>query len=155
MCRAHYILETVTTALLFPSAISPQSYGIICTFAVMDIESIRNYCLSLPLATEDTGLGEDYLLFRVCGKIFACYGFAREDYFVLKADPDYAIDLRDRYSGISPAWHWNKKYWNEISLRGSVPEEVMKSLIRHSYAEVVKKLPKHIKIDHPEICEIG
>ena len=39
----------------------------------MSIESIRDYCRSLPLVTEDMGLGENYLLFRVCGKIFACY----------------------------------------------------------------------------------
>ncbi|MDE6144953.1 MAG: MmcQ/YjbR family DNA-binding protein [Muribaculaceae bacterium] len=120
----------------------------------MNIESIRNYCLSLPLATEDTGLGGDYLLFRVCDKIFACYGFVREDYFVLKANPDYALDLRDRYNEISPAWHWNKKYWNEVSLKGSLNDDFIKSLIRHSYAEVVKKLPRTIKTLNPEITRI-
>ena len=120
----------------------------------MNIESIRDYCLYLPLATEDMGLGEDYLLFRVCGKIFACYGFVRDDYFVLKADPDYSFELRDRYSEISPAWHWNKKYWNQISLRGTLNDDFIKSLIRHSYAEVVSKLPRSVRNMHPEITEI-
>ena len=115
------------------------------------IESIREYCLSLPLATEDMGLGEDYLLFRVCGKIFACYGFVREDYFVVKANPEYALELRDRYSEIQPAWHWNKKYWNQISLAGSLSSEFIKSLIRHSYSEVVGKLPKKIRSQYPEL----
>ena len=116
----------------------------------MNIESIREYCLSLPMASEDMGLGEDYLLFRVCGKIFACYGFVREDYFVLKVDPDYALELRDRYTEISPAWHWNKKYWNEVSMAGSLSDDFIKSLIRHSYAEVVKKLPKKLQ----SVCKI-
>ena len=115
------------------------------------IEAIREYCLSLPLATEDMGLGEDYLLFRVCGKIFACYGFVREDYFVVKANPEYALELRDRYSEIQPAWHWNKKYWNQISLAGSLSSEFIKSLIRHSYSEVVGKLPKKIRSQYPEL----
>ncbi|MBD5233083.1 MAG: MmcQ/YjbR family DNA-binding protein [Bacteroidales bacterium] len=115
------------------------------------IEAIREYCLSLPLATEDMGLGEDYLLFRVCGKIFACYGFVREDYFVVKANPEYAMELRDRYSEIQPAWHWNKKYWNQISLAGSLSSEFIKSLIRHSYSEVVGKLPKKIRSQYPEL----
>ena len=120
----------------------------------MDIESIRDYCQSLPLATEDLGLGEDYLLFRVCGKIFACYGFVRDDYFVLKADPDYSVELRDRYVEISPAWHWNKKYWNQISLRGTLNDDFIKSLIRHSYAEVVRNLPRSVRNLNTEITEI-
>ena len=120
----------------------------------MDIESIRDYCLSLPLTSEDTAFGEDYLLFRVCDKIFACYGFKLEDYFVVKCDPDYALDLRDRHDEITPAWHWNKRYWNQICLHGHLSDETIISLIRHSYSEVVKKLPKRIKSDCPEICEI-
>ena len=111
----------------------------------MNIESIRNYCLSLPSTSEDMAFGQDYLRFRVCGKIFACYGFNRDDYFVLKADPDYSIDLRDRHIEISPAWHWNKKYWNQISLQGSLNDDFIKSLIRHSYAEVVRKLPRSVR----------
>ena len=120
----------------------------------MNIESIREYCLSLPMASEDMAFGDEYLLFRVCGKIFACYGFVREDYFVLKADPDHSIDLRDRYSEIEPAWHWNKKYWNQLRISGDLKDDMIKSLIRNSYAEVVKKLPKRTKIEYPEICEI-
>lgn len=121
---------------------------------MMNIESIRNYCLSLPMTSEDMAFGEEYLLFRVCGKIFACYGFAREDYFVLKADPDYALELRERYPEIEPAWHWNKKYWNQVSLTGNLKDDDIRSLIRNSYAEVVSKFTKRMRTDHPEICEI-
>ncbi|MDE7368632.1 MAG: MmcQ/YjbR family DNA-binding protein [Muribaculaceae bacterium] len=120
----------------------------------MNIENVREYCLSLPMTSEDLPFGPDVLIFRVCGKIFAAYSFTRDNYFVLKADPDYCIDLRDRYLEIEPAWHWNKKYWNQMSLSGSLPEEFLKSLIRHSYSEVVKKLPNRIKNENPEICEI-
>ena len=121
----------------------------------MNIESIREYCLSLPLATEDMAFGEDILLFRVCGKIFACIGLERPDYFVLKADAEYSIDLRDHHPEIEPAWHWNKKYWNQVSLIGSLSDDFIKSLIRHSYSEVVKKLPKKVRNEYPEIGEVG
>ena len=120
----------------------------------MNIESIREYCLSLPLATEDMAFGEEHLLFRVCGKIFACIGFERPDYFVLKADAEYSIDLRDHHPEIQPAWHWNKKYWNQVSLIGALSEDFIKSLIRHSYSEVVKKLPKKVRNEYPEIGEV-
>ena len=69
----------------------------------MNIESIRDYCLSLPATGEDMAFGDDYLLLRVCGRIFACLNLARPDYLVLKADADYAADLRDRYAEIGRA----------------------------------------------------
>ena len=121
----------------------------------MNIEFVREYCLSLPLATEDMAFGEEeFLLFRVCEKIFACIGFEHPDYFVLKADSEYCIDLRDHHPEIEPAWHWNKKYWNQVSLIGSLSDDFIKSLIRHSYSEVVKKLPKKVRNEYPEIEEV-
>ena len=38
---------------------------------VMNVEEIREYCLSLPLATEDFPFDESILAFRVLGKVFA------------------------------------------------------------------------------------
>ncbi len=120
----------------------------------VNIESIRDYCLSLPATGEDMAFGDDYLLLRVCGRIFACLNLARPDYLVLKADADYAADLRDRYAEIEPAWHWNKKYWIQLRLSGSLADDFMRSLIRHSYAQVVKKLPRRVRMEYPSITEI-
>jgi len=120
----------------------------------VNIESIRDYCLSLPATGEDMAFGDDYLLLRVCGRIFACLNLARPDYLVLKADADYAADLRDRYAEIEPARHWNKKYWIQLRLSGSLADDFMRSLIRHSYAQVVKKLPRRVRMEYPAITEI-
>ncbi|MDE5837805.1 MAG: MmcQ/YjbR family DNA-binding protein [Paramuribaculum sp.] len=120
----------------------------------MNIETIREYCLSLPLVTEDMAFGEEHLLVRVCGKIFGCLDLVQGEFVTLKSDPDYAVELRDRYAEIIPAWHWNKKYWNQVSLEGSIPDDLIKSLIRHSYGEVVKKLPARIKKEFPQILDI-
>lgn len=120
----------------------------------MNIEEIRDYCLSLPMVTEDMPFGDDYLVLRVCGKIFACVGFERPDYFVLKCNPEYALDLRDRYAEIEPAWHWNKKYWNQLNLRGTLAADLVKSLVRHSYCEVVAKLTKKIRVEYPALLEV-
>lgn len=118
----------------------------------MNIEEIREYCLSLPFATEDTAFGDDYLLIRVFNRIFACIGLERTDYFVVKCNAERAIELRERFAEIEPAWHWNKKYWNQLRLDGgNLSDEDIKSHIRHSYSEVVKKLPGKIKAEHPEI----
>lgn len=120
----------------------------------MDIETVRSYCLSLPLATEDFPFDETTLVLRVLGKIFACIDLEQIDMVTLKCDPDYAIDLRDEYAEIEGAWHWNKKYWNQISLSGRLKEDFIKTLIRHSYSEVVKKIKKSERLSHPEIMTI-
>ena len=120
----------------------------------MDIESVREYCLSLPMVTEDMAFGDDNLLFRICGKIFACMAVDGDDYLALKANPDFALDLREKYHEIEPAWHWNKKYWNQLRLRSNLSTHLIQSLIRHSYSEVVAKLPKKVKTEHPEITLI-
>lgn len=120
----------------------------------MNIEEIREYCLSLPMVTEDTAFGEDHLLLRVCGKIFACISLDRADWLTVKCDPDRALDLRERYSSIQPAWHWNKRYWNQIHLSSGLSDDFIASLIRHSYSEVVKKFPRKTKVATPEILEV-
>ncbi|MDE7024960.1 MAG: MmcQ/YjbR family DNA-binding protein [Paramuribaculum sp.] len=120
----------------------------------MNIEDVREFCLGLPMVSEDMAFGDEYLLMRVCGKIFACIGLVRADYFVVKCDADYALDLRDRYEEIEPAWHWNKRYWNQIKLSGTLNDDVLKSLICHSYNEVVRKLPKRVRTEHPELIAL-
>lgn len=108
----------------------------------MNIEIIREYCLSKPLATEDTAFGPDTILFRVYDKIFACIDLERPDLVVVKCDAEYALSLREQYSGIRPAWHWNKRYWNELCFDCDVDDALIFRLIDHSLEEVLKKLPK-------------
>ena len=67
----------------------------------MDIEQIRAYCLSKPHATEDFPFDETTLVFRVMNKIFASIGLDNVDWFCLKCDPEYAIELREHYTGIT------------------------------------------------------
>ena len=120
----------------------------------MNIETIREYCLSLPQATEDFPFDETTLVFRVLGKIFACLDLERSEWLTLKCNADYALELRESHSEIEPAWHWNKKYWNQVNLNGMLEDDMIKGLVRHSYNEVVKKLKKQDKLEHPEVLDI-
>lgn len=108
----------------------------------INIEQIRDYCLQKTGATEDQAFGEDGLLFRVKGKVFAYLNLERPDCVTLKCDPDHAIALRDSYQGVCGAWHWNKRHWNDVQLDADVPADVILSLVDHSYEEVVRALPK-------------
>lgn len=120
----------------------------------MNIESIRDYCLTLPLATEDFPFGEDFLVIRVLGKIFACIDLTHPERVTLKCDPDRAIDLRSQHPEIEGAWHWNKKYWNQVNLYGTLDDDFIRAQIRHSYIQVVKKLTKKDKAAHAEVLAV-
>lgn len=111
----------------------------------MNIEDARDYCLALPQVTEDFPFDETTLVFRIGGKIFAMMDLENTEWFVLKCKPEYALELRERYLEIAPAWHMNKKHWNQLDLFGSLPDRLIHSLIRHSYNEVVKKMPRKLK----------
>ena len=117
----------------------------------MDIESIREYCLSLPKVTEDFPFDDTTLVFRIGGKIFAMMDLEDASKLTLKSDHNQALTLRDKYSEISGAWHMNKKYWNQLNLYGQLSDTLVKQLIRHSYSEVVKKFPKRRQQEFPNL----
>lgn len=112
----------------------------------MNIEQFREHCLALPYATEDMPFDDTVVVFRLKGKIFGAILLDRPEYVVLKCDATYAIELREHYSEIEGAYHWNKKYWNQISLNGAVPDELIISLCSHAYNEVNNKLPKKDRV---------
>ena len=88
----------------------------------MDIETIRDYCLAKKGTTEGFPFGEDFLVFKVMGKMTACIKLECPDLITLKCDPDYALELRDHYPGVEGAYHFNKKYWNQVSLKGDIDD---------------------------------
>ena len=120
----------------------------------MNVESIREYCMSLPGVTEDFPFDESALAFRIQGKIFAMIDLDQPKWFVLKCQPELAQQLREEHTEIAPAWHMNKRHWNQIDIYGHLSDNLMQALIRHSYAQVVKKLPLTVRQQHPEITAV-
>ncbi|MCB0583599.1 MAG: MmcQ/YjbR family DNA-binding protein, partial [Phaeodactylibacter sp.] len=72
----------------------------------MNIEEFREYCLSKKGVEETFPFGEDTLVFKVMGKIFAITGLDSAEFAVnLKCDPDRAIELREQHPEVRPGWH--------------------------------------------------
>ena len=113
----------------------------------MKIEELRDYCLQKPGATEGFPFGEDTLVFKVAGKMFLLTGLQSGNSFNAKCDPERAADLRERYSEIQPGYHMNKKMWNTVYMDGSLPHNLLRELIDHSYELVVQSLPKKIQAE--------
>ena len=103
----------------------------------MNIEELREYCLSLPGASEDFPFDETTLAFKVGGKIFVLTDLDGPLSVNLKCNPEKAIELREHYPSVKPGYHMNKKHWNTITIDGSVNDEMLKSWISDSY-ELVK-----------------
>ncbi len=117
----------------------------------MNIEELREYCLSLKGAAEDMPFGDEYLIFRVFGKWFAAIQLTDPELKIsVKCDPAKAVELRERYACVEAAWHFNKKYWNSIVLDRDMDDETVKRWIAHSVDEVVKKLPKAVRSEYLE-----
>jgi len=105
----------------------------------MNVEILREYCISKGNVTESFPFGDDTLVFKTGGRIFALVHLEGELSLNLKCDPAQAIELRERYSSVVPGYHMNKKHWNTVRIDGSVPDNVLYSWIDHSYDLVLKK----------------
>lgn len=117
----------------------------------MDIESIREYCIRKKAVTECFPFDEYNLVFKVVDRMFALINLENPDRIFLKCEPEYAIELRDRYKGIEGAFHFNKKHWNQVYLESDVSDSLIKELIDHSYNEVIKKFTRRQKEQYNEL----
>lgn len=114
----------------------------------MDIETAREYCLSKKGTTECLPFDEYSLVIKVMNKMFVLIDLESANKIFMKCDPEYAIELRERYSAIEGAYHFNKKYWNQIFLDGDVDDKLIKHLIDHSIEEVLKKFTKKMRAEY-------
>jgi len=118
----------------------------------MNLDALREFCLSLPLTEETTPFDETTLVYKVCGKMFALTDMVESGSVSLKCEPTLAEELRDRYpEDITPAYHFNKKHWNGLRIDGDLPANFVKEQIVNSYLLVVNGLPKAQRI---EVCRL-
>lgn len=106
----------------------------------MNIEILREYCISKKDVTESFPFDDETLVFKVAGKIFAMANLEGDLEINLKCDPTYALELREKYASVTPGYHMNKKHWNTIHVDGTVPDKEILSLVDHSYNLVRKKM---------------
>lgn len=108
----------------------------------MNIEELREYCISKKGVTESFPFDEVTLVFKVGNKMFALTNLDGEPSINLKCDPERAIELREQYPSIIPGYHMNKIHWNTVFMDGSISDKLLKELIDHSYKLILDSLPK-------------
>jgi predicted DNA-binding protein (MmcQ/YjbR family) len=107
----------------------------------MNVDWLRELCLSFPGVTEQIQWGYD-LLFKVGGKMFAitplepapvCLSF--------KASPEDFAELTER-PNIIPAPYLARAQWVALQTRDALPAGELARLLRNSYDMIFAKLSK-------------
>ena len=113
----------------------------------MHLEAYRAYCLSLSYTSEGFPFDDKTLVFKVGTKLFALLDVDVFQSVNLKCDPEYALDLRERFSAVRPGYHMNKRHWITVDVNGDVSDELLLQLTKHSYELVFKSLTKREQHD--------
>jgi predicted DNA-binding protein (MmcQ/YjbR family) len=113
----------------------------------MNIEEVREYCISKKGVTESLPFGDDTLVFKVGNKMFALANLEGELRINLKNDPEKNVELREEFPSIIPGYHMNKVHWNTVIMNGSLSSTMVLELIDESYEIILKSLPKKTQLE--------
>lgn len=115
----------------------------------MDIEEFRTYCLSfkgvhdkMPFEKAASEYDRNLLVFYVLDKWFCFVNIDVFDFCTKKCDTEQIEELQDRYEGIKPGYHMNKKHWISVYFDKDVPDKTIKDLVKRSYETVVSSLSR-------------
>jgi predicted DNA-binding protein (MmcQ/YjbR family) len=107
----------------------------------MNIDWIRNLCLSFPHTTEQIQWGE-VLVFKIAGKIHALTVLQpAKTWLTFKVSPENFAELTER-PGIIPAPYLARAKWVALETKDALSPDELTFLLRESYDLVVAKLPK-------------
>jgi predicted DNA-binding protein (MmcQ/YjbR family) len=107
----------------------------------VNLDTLREYCLSFPDATENVQWGAD-LVFKIGGKMFtvACLdpGNTKVSF---KCTPEEFGELVEQ-DGIKPADYVARYHWVTLLRWDALPDREVRRLVKDSYEMVREKLPK-------------
>lgn len=118
----------------------------------MNIEDFRAYCLSfkgvqekMPFEKATSEYDRNLLVFYVADKWFCFVNIETFDFCNIKCPPNQIEELQDRYDGVKPAYHMNKKHWISVYFNNDVSDNIIQDLVKQSYDMVVASLSKKEK----------
>lgn len=112
----------------------------------MDIEAIREHCLSLPHVTERVQWVRD-LVFKVGGKMFCVMNLEpQRDEVVLsfKAGDEEFVQLQE-IEGVVPAPYMARAKWVALERRDVLPAHELRRLLLSAHDLVFAKLPRKVQ----------
>ena len=105
---------------------------------LMNVDEIREFCLSFPHATENMQWGED-LCFKVAKKIFTIVDLGSVPlHLCFKCTPEIFAELCE-IEGIAPAPYVGRYKWVLVERLDLLNDDELQDLIRQSYEMVSAK----------------
>lgn len=111
----------------------------------MNIEEIRDYCLTKKAVTENFPFNETVLVFKVMNKMFLLTDLEKGSRITLKNETERNMELREEYPDVIGAFHMNKIHWNSVDYKGAISINIIEQLIDESYDIIVSGLTKKKK----------
>lgn len=115
----------------------------------MNVEEFRTYNLSfkgahdkMPFEKATSEYDRNLLVFYVLDKWFCFVNIDVFDFCTIKCAAEHIEELQDRYEGVKPGYHMNKKHWISVYFDKDVPDKMIKDLVKQSYEIVVSSLSK-------------
>lgn len=118
---------------------------------MMNVESFRDYCLSLPDSYEKMPFAgffrnaDALLVFYVGEKMFCMVDIDRFDKCTLKSSPEEIEALKDEYEAVEKPFNLSPKYWIGIRFGEDMPEGKVLECVRRSYEIVASAQQKKSK----------
>lgn len=117
--------------------------------SIENIEDFRNFCLSfrgahekMPFNKATSEYDRNLLVFYVGDKWFCFVNIELFDFCNIRCPQETIPDLVERYEGIRPGYHMNKKNWISVYFHADVPDKRIQELVRQSYESVVAKMSR-------------
>ena len=107
------------------------------------LEQLKDYCGRKPGSRAGSPFGEESLVFKVCGRIFAALHVEESPVEItLKTDPELAGLLRQSYyPAVRPARYFDMRYRSAVTCDCTLPEDELLELVDTSY-DIVAGGPK-------------
>lgn len=122
----------------------------------MNIEELREYCLSLAEVTEKTPFGkfarryDSILVFYILGHMFCLVDMDNFTSVTVKLPPDEIEELKMNRLSVSKPVNLHERYWLQLDLHGDIPDREIYALVRRAYTIVKTKYTR--KSGKPRGC---
>lgn len=109
---------------------------------MMNCETFREFCLSLPDTTEKMPFqafpaARSILAFYVGNKIFCYFDIDKFDACTVKCAPNEIDELKERYRAVDAPYNMNRKYWISIRFNDDMTDRETEYWVRKSY-DIIK-----------------
>ncbi len=143
--RMNQEAATVRRQLKDPASRRLRPFAFCPRLLRMNVDWLRELCLSFPGTTEQIQWGND-LLFKVGDKMFAVMSLEPASMWLsFKASPENFAELTER-PNIIPAPYLARAQWVALENKEALAPEELTLLLRDSYHMIVAKLPKKTRV---------